>query len=152
MTALLGSQPGARAARLPILALLLGNWAAEHWLLSRFQRSTTSIACMPPIVKKQHCCLRTSIIFVEVSLRRRGFLKKQEHRRVGGDPMCWQEGFWHALTLCHAVVQPSGGGQHRRGICPAAAAHLAVTLSSCPARLGRVSLGSQYIICAPCGA
>ena len=38
VTALLGSQPGARAARLPILALLFGNWAAEHWVLSRFQR------------------------------------------------------------------------------------------------------------------
>lgn len=36
--AMLGSQPGARAARLPVLALLLGNWASEHWLLNTFQR------------------------------------------------------------------------------------------------------------------
>jgi hypothetical protein len=36
---MLGSQPGARAARLPVLALLLGNWATEHWLLNTFQRS-----------------------------------------------------------------------------------------------------------------
>lgn len=38
MIAMLGSQPGARAARLPVLALLLGNWASEHWLLNTFQR------------------------------------------------------------------------------------------------------------------
>ena len=38
MIAVLGSQPSTRAARLPIAALLLCNWAAEHWLLNRFER------------------------------------------------------------------------------------------------------------------
>ncbi len=36
--AMLGSQPSARAARLPLAALLLCNWAAEHWLLNTFER------------------------------------------------------------------------------------------------------------------
>ena len=59
--------------------------------------------------------------------------------------------FGPRLMLCHAVVQPSGGGQHRRSVCTAAAAHLAETLSKCPARLGRILLGSGGVICAPEG-
>jgi hypothetical protein len=43
VTAMLGSQSGTRSARLPFLTLLLGNWAAEHWLLNSFQRSATII-------------------------------------------------------------------------------------------------------------
>ena len=38
MIAMLGSQPSARAARLPLVALLFCNWAAEHWLLNKFER------------------------------------------------------------------------------------------------------------------
>ena len=36
--AMLGSLPGAQAARLPLAALLLCNWAAEHQLLTTFER------------------------------------------------------------------------------------------------------------------
>jgi hypothetical protein len=39
VTAVLGSQPGARAACMSVLAPLLGNWAAEHGLLNTLHRS-----------------------------------------------------------------------------------------------------------------
>lgn len=35
---LMSAQPATRAARLPVLALLLGNWGAEQWLMGALQR------------------------------------------------------------------------------------------------------------------
>ncbi len=34
----MSSMPAARAARLPVLALLLGNLGAEQWLMAKLQR------------------------------------------------------------------------------------------------------------------